>query len=348
MRNIIKKFLQPYTLQIKPKNILVFCYPVLALILLLLASEILLRLLPVLITPPVLTLGKDSNQIELDIKIQRLETLAKKTNVDCFFIGNSMVEAGFEPEVFVSNIKGMDKPLTCFNLGLSSAKVGTIARLAKYLTLTYHPKVIFYGANLIDYTPLNKQVKFPDPWLLYKTGNFTWEGFLVDSSWIYRYLVTIPKIEDSSYMALLNQTDQLITANGFRDKLIGKGPRSSHAALAFTNLNVADFTTLKTITDLNNKNTHVIVVEMPVSTTHFPEYIPAGETVYNNRFLLPLAGFLKSQGIPFWRSLPEMNTLISSDGWYNGEHLNKNGAEIFSSWLSVQYSRFLEEAGKPG
>jgi hypothetical protein len=345
--NFIKSIFQPYTLQIRLQFKKLLGFSVLALILIWLTAELILRIIPLFSTLPVLALGRDSNQVEIDIKVQRLETLAKKNKVDCFFLGNSMVEAALEPELFVANIKGMETPLTCFNMGLSAADIGTTARLAQYLSRTYHPKVIFLGTNLIDYAVNNNMPTFPDQWLLYETGHFTWEGFLVDSSMVYRYLITAPKYWDRNYKALYELYNQYISASGFREKLKGKGQEILQGAYIYQGLKSSDFSNLKTITDLKNDNMQVIVVEMPISQDYYPIYISGGEPQYNKQFIVPLSAYLKTQGVPFWRSLPEMDQLVSQDGWYNGNHLNKTGADIFSMWLSGQYSRFILNQATP-
>jgi hypothetical protein len=107
------------------------------------------------------------------------------------------------------------------------------------------------------------------------------------------------------------------------------------AALADFNLWPENLAGLETILSLDSATTHVILVEMPVTET-FHRFFGKGPQDYR-LFVDTMAQRTAAHHIPLWR-MQELERL-PSPVWYNYNHLNADGAPIFSRWLGEKLAQ---------
>ena len=83
---------------------------------------------------------------------------------------------------------------------------------------------------------------------------------------------------------------------------------------------------------MNNPSTQVVIVEMPVPPS-FLYYFDNGEQDYD-KFVETIEGSVADTNVLFFRT---SNLILFPDsGWFNYNHLNAEGAPIFSEWLGRQ------------
>ncbi len=95
---------------------------------------------------------------------------------------------------------------------------------------------------------------------------------------------------------------------------------------------------LETILSLNTAATRVVLVEMPVPDT-FHAFFGNGIQDYR-LFVETIAQRASAQNVPFWRM--QDLALLPGPVWYNYNHLNADGAPIFSRWLGKKLAQSSE------
>jgi hypothetical protein len=92
---------------------------------------------------------------------------------------------------------------------------------------------------------------------------------------------------------------------------------------------------VESIMEYNQLGSPVILVEMPVSDGLY--YFFGNRESDYNRFLTRVGELATLHQVPFWQTEPL--DFIPDNGWVDYTHLNKTGAEIFSTWLGQQVGR---------
>jgi hypothetical protein len=90
---------------------------------------------------------------------------------------------------------------------------------------------------------------------------------------------------------------------------------------------------LKKIANFSEQGVQVIFFEVPVVFDEYYNYFGNGEDDYDG-FVNAVSSVTDEYGIPFIRT-NELST-IPEEGWWNENHLNMEGANIFSRWLGEQ------------
>lgn len=336
--SLMLSIFQPRTLQLKTFSFKTSLYTVIIILLILLAAEGVLRIKWVQGWLPAPSIGKEDSYPEIDIKLQRLNTLIQSETVNCFLVGSSMVDAGIDPEILslTLNDSGQNS-YHCFNFGLSGAMVETTATIVDFLSKEYHPEMIILGISPIEFdrTFTTTRNIGEATWIQYKLGNFSFEGWLVEHSYTYRYLLTFINMRQPIFKEDYMFWEQLLTPNGFRSwtnqTLDSTG--INEVWLKDFELNPVDLIGLKKIAAFQNQGIKIIIAEMPVHPEFLPYYIEGGEKVYDSHFIQPVLNTFSTQGIPFIRPQPSISSIVPENGWYNKNHLNAEGAKEFSIWL---------------
>ena len=79
----------------------------------------------------------------------------------------------------------------------------------------------------------------------------------------------------------------------------------------------------------------VILVEMPVADGLY--YFFGNRESDYNRFVARVDAVASRDQVPFWQTEPL--DFIPDNGWVDYTHLNRTGAEIFSTWLGQQVGK---------
>lgn len=321
-----------------------FIFSILLLALILTVCELLLRTEAVKNFLPTPTLSKSQLYPELDVKWTRLEELSKNKKVNCFFLGSSMTDADLDPEIFSESlITNGGKKLTCFNFGLTGFKAEGSAVLARLLYDKYQPDLILLGVSAGDFDPNSSATRdvINSPWFQMMTGNFSLDGWLVEHSITYRFLLTLPKFRNRDYVRELKKTEEVIRQDGFRDMTAHLGITGDLGDIRLKDysINPYDLAAIDEILSLQNKTTSVIVVEMPIDPAFLPNYVEVGQEGYLRKFFDPIKDHLQERGFSLISTQSEIAGLILFENWYNENHLNSSGAKIFSRWLAEKIGK---------
>jgi hypothetical protein len=304
------------------------------------------------LTPP--RLGSSHSQ--LGYKLALLEEKIRMGPVDCIMVGSSTVDVGFDPDSFqesYNRVAGGD--IQCFNFGIDASSSISVEALTRILVEDYQPRILIFGTDARDYEVARDDrdtaVVLETPWVKYRQGQFSLEGWLLDHFYLFRYrrhLSRLARFELDGTLWSYTENNYGILSNGYHPNptiatYINDVPDpadDSYEVIYYTRIfssyqmldeNVA---MLEKIMDYGKARTRVIIVEMPVSDGLY-YFFGRGEKDYN-QFVSQVDELATRHRVLFWRTEPLDS--IPDDGWSDYSHLNVSGARIFSTWLGQQVS----------
>jgi hypothetical protein len=310
------------------------------------------------LTPPKM----GSRHYQLGHKLALLNRLARKTgHVDCIMLGSSMVDSGFDPAAFETAYKERTgQEIHCFNFGIDASTAASTAALTRIVVEDYHPRLLIIGTDARDYAVPRKDpdpaVILNTPWVAYRQGKFSLEGWLLDHSYLYRYRQHLGRLVRFQFDDTLWSNTKLnyeILSDGFTplnkvSAYINDPPNpgdNSFEVRYYTRIYSSyqmlqeNLDSLESIAQYNQTGTPVILVEMPVSDGLY--YFFGHRKADYNRFLTRVSELATLYRVPFWQTEPL--DFIPDNGWMDYSHLNQTGAEIFSTWLGQQVARAEHE-----
>ena len=296
-----------------------------------------------------------SRHYQLGHKLALLDELIKKIGrVDCIMLGSSVVDHGFDPAAFETGYKEiMGRDIRCFNFGIDASTAASTAALVRIVVEDYHPRLVLIGTDPRDYAVPREDpdpaVILNSPWVAYRQGDFSLEGWLLDNSYLYRYRQHLGRLARFQFGETLwpkTKLDNEILPNGFTplskvSTYINDSPNPeddsfevTYYTRIYSSYQMLDenLEGLENIMDYNESGIPVILVEMPVSDGLY-HFFGNHESDYN-RFLTRVGELATLHHVPFWQTEPL--DFIPDNGWVDYSHLNKTGAEIFSTWLGQQ------------
>ena len=303
------------------------------------------------LTPP--RLGSRHSQLGYKLSLLNAE-VGKNGPVDCIMVGSSTVDVGFDPEAFQKAYQDVTgREIRCFNFGIDASSAISAAVLARILVEDFHPRLLIFGTDARDYAvPREDQdtaVVLNSPWIMYREGFFSMDGWLLDHSYLYRYRQHLARLTRLQfYGTLWAQTEMSykLRPNGMNPISIVStyindrpDPKDESYEVVYYNRIYSPYlmlnenlAALENILEHEKSGTRVIVVEMPVSDGLY-YFFDNGEADYN-RFVARMDELTARYQIPFLRTEPL--DFIPDDGWSDYSHLNITGAQIFSDWLGRQ------------
>jgi hypothetical protein len=299
-----------------------------------------------------------SRHYQLGHKLALLNVLTRKTgHVDCIMLGSSMVDSGFDPAAFETGYQGITgQDIQCFNFGIDAATAASTAALTRIIVEDFHPRLLMVGTDARDYAVPSDDpdpvVILHTPWVAYRQGEFSLEGWLLDHSYLYRYRQHLARLARFQFEGTLWSRTKLnyeILPNGFtpRSKVstyINDPPNPGDDSFEVTyytriyspyKMLRENLEALESIVAYNKSEIQVIVVEMPVADGLY--YFFGNRESDYNRFLTQVGQLTSIQHVPFWQTEPL--DFIPDNGWMDYSHLNQTGAEVFSTWLGQQVGR---------
>lgn len=313
---------------------------------LLIAAEGALRIPALAAALPAPGLGSTHDQFE--VQIVGLRRFAAGGPVDCIFLGSSMVRHGLKPEI-VTNIyaaqidatqsdnRQSGETLRCYTFGVLGLTADGARALADYLITTYQPRLLVYGLSPRDFSqPLDERADLNQlDWLRYMNGTFTLSG------WLHEHARTV------QYGWLLD-VNRLDKRQSLMDEMAENGYTPNDRALGQINIEneLARITTLyQTYAPVQEAaasvaaisafhappTTQIVLVEMPV----YPPVVFRlfGADTYQT-FNADIVRFTAPAGVIYWPTT--LHNLVPQRGWADLNHLNEEGATIFSTWLGQQ------------
>jgi len=301
--------------------------------------EAFLRIVPIPAFLFIPSIDRKLNYPEIDIKLSRLDTLARSQAVNCLITGSSMADFALTPSIFNQNTiqMGGNKPL-CFNMAMKAMKPEEQSKIIPILVDQYKPVVLIIGISPVDFTGGQDAIREfgSAPWIRYKEGGQSAEGWWIEHSTVYRYWLAFLKYRDPAYRADMNKQLAAIDAYGSQkeEKSGFVYQYQSRPFIPDFQFNPGDWNGLVRMVGLRSPALQVVVVEMPVHPDFLPDYVPGGEAGYDQNFIQPIQLILRENDIPFIRTQPQIRSIVSPCGWKDFLHLNRLGAEQFSRWLA--------------
>jgi hypothetical protein len=309
------------------------------------------------LTPP--SLG--SRHYQLGYKLILLDAAQKNGPVDCIAVGSSIIDVGFDPDAFHEGYREeTGRDIHCFNFGIDASTAASTAALARIIVEDYHPRLLIIGTDARDYAVPREDhdpsVVLNSPWVAYRQGELSLEGWLLEHSYLYRYRQHLGRLARFQFEDTLWSNTKLtyeILPNGFTplDKVstyINNPPDPGDDSFEVTyytriyssyQMLPENLDALESITEYNKSGVQVIVVEMPVADGLY-YFFGNGASDYN-KFLTTVDELATSHHVPFWQTEPL--DFIPDNGWVDYSHLNRTGAVIFSTWLGQQVARAEDE-----
>jgi hypothetical protein len=309
------------------------------------ASEGVARVIAAQNSTLVPSVGSPHRQFE--ISLARLEAFARAGRVDCIFLGSSVVYRGINPDAFGEAYAAVTgQPLRCFNLGIQALTASTAAKLARIVVEDYHPGLLIYGITAHDLSAAAGagvlQALEEMPWFAYRTGQFNFEGWLVEHSYALRdYLVQRDWMRPSyaAYVSGTRADEAAILGNGFNPRhgtnLTPGKPLTPHQRRRLARLygqfaiGSAHLQGLEQLLRLDSPATRVLIVEMPIHP-QLLDFFPNGKRDYD-AFVTTVERAAAAHHVPLWRALSA--DALPDTIWYDMGHMNAEGAEFYSRWL---------------
>jgi len=311
------------------------------------------------LTPPKM----GSRHYQLGHKLSLLDDEVRKNGrIDCIMVGSSMVDTGFDPATFQSGyLEMVGREIDCFNFGIDASSAASTAALVKILVEDYQPRILIFGTDARDYAVPSQDndpaAVLDTPWVRYRQGIFSLEGWLTEHSYLYRYRQHFSRLMRFNFEGTLWSQTKInfeILPNGFTpfDKIgtyVNDPPSPDDDSFEVTyykriyssyQMLDENLDALESILKYYDIGTQVVVVEMPVSNGLY-YFFGNGKEDYD-RFTARVNELSSLYQVPFW--LTEPLDSIPDNGWMDYSHLNTTGAEIFSRWLGQQVGK-LEGSG---
>jgi hypothetical protein len=299
-----------------------------------------------------------SGHYQVGQKLAYLDREVQKNGpIDCIAIGSSMVDVGFNPEAFASGyreIKGQD--IRCFNFGIDTSSAASTHAIARIMLEDYHPRLLIIGTDARDYAlprdDSDVAVLLDTPWIKYRSGNFSVEGWLMDISYFYRYrqhLNRLLRFNSEGTLSRASYHNERHFSNGHTqlekvraDVNRSPDPSSDSYEVQYYRRIFASYQMIDTNLDAleqtlasNKSDVQIVIVEMPVSAGYY--YFFGNGQDDHRQFVEAINTMGERYQVPFWQT--GSLDLVPEDGWADYSHMNRRGAEHFSAWLGIQLAQ---------
>jgi hypothetical protein len=341
--------MRPDTLKLKRPFGYALLWTTLFLALLFVALELFLRAAPVQPYLVGLNPSLGGRHLQMEEQLARLERYANQVGqVDCIFLGSSLVWLGFNPATFEAAFyKQSGQDIHCFNLGVETLPANAASALAEVVVAKYRPWLLIYGTSARDYAISpeveDSRVVLETPWLRYQLGERGPLPWLLGNSLVLRYLRELGgliRFDEKAWNHWRNED----VSQGFLAKTMP--PQEIHFQAAARDaarwlqpysILPANLDGLARIAQQEAGGSEVVVIEMPVSLDYV-DYFAHGQVDYN-RFVAQVGGRIAATEATFLSPAPG---LIPDEGWWDKSHMNVIGADIFSAWLAGRIVALLE------
>lgn len=270
----------------------------------------------------------------IDAQRHRLERFEREGGeVDCLFLGSSMVLSGIDPDVFAAQLEARTGDrIRCFNFGSQALTADEAGLMSEYLIATEHPRLLIYGPGTRDLTSVVRGQHLSDSaWARYRRGEFSIDGWLAERSYAYRYVLAYRGPTELGDVALATR----VRPNGFAPA-DGVADAAMLARIdLFLRNQLGDFGVapeqlagLDAVIGLGGAETAVAVVRLPVHSRVL-------ERLHGNadfhRGAEAIAAAAARGDAPLWDAT---SSVVGDDGMADLVHLNPSGAAVFSRWLA--------------
>lgn len=286
----------------------------------------------------------------LDVKIGALDRLDETRGVDCLFVGSSVVLNGLDPAaVEAAYAARTGEAITCYNVGVPALTARAAAVVAEVLVERYHPHVLVYGFTLRAVAAGTSQADdvyddlLATPWIAYRRGDASLEGWLVDHSTLLRHYLAYrnwPSWQYPNWRRTFTDSSPTGYVPFFRTRPLDPAAIQTPSYFQHYALDPAEMAGLAEIVALDG-NTRVVLLEMPL-----PDFVLAlfdgGAAGYRAIVEGEIGALAEAHAVPLWQTSPL--ALVPLEGWAeDAHHVNHQGAQLVSAWLG---ERLADWAGQ--
>lgn len=275
----------------------------------------------------------------LDVQLANLDAVVRSQGgIDCIFVGNSLVLLGIDPVAFAAAYETRaDRRPQCFNFAMPGITVAGITALARILIEDYRPRLLVYGVTARDFSPAAEAPAIEAvPWVQYRWGTMSIDGWLAEHSSAYRYLLVYGAPGDSAPGEPLRDFAARAPRGFFPIALdANAGALASDRAVELIagelqrNLAPLQVSAIGRLLQLRTAGVQLLVLEMPVRLA--ASQWPSDATARYRHLMDEVRQLTERAGAVFWSAADV--AVIPSDGWLDMWHMNARGAERFSRWL---------------
>ncbi len=278
----------------------------------------------------------ESHYPEIGVKFERLFQVK---DINCLFIGSSMIDAGLDPVLFEQGLEAATgRKYTCFNMGLAGLQTEASTAVASTLTRWHPVDVVVIGLSPLDLSSIYTKTRpiAQMPVFTYYEGKPSIEGFLFNHFRLPWYFAALPRSADTAYLTEQGEWDELLTNRGIRQtaEFNPVQEKDQEVTLLDYRVNPADTQTLdETLAKFKTRGIQPIVIEFAVHPVYYPYLIEGGEAAYRERFIEPVKKITDRNGVPFIQTQGEISSIVTETDWFNRNHLNITGAEKFTRYI---------------
>jgi hypothetical protein len=274
-------------------------------------------------------------------------------SVDCIVLGDSSVMTNFSPGDFgAAYFETTGQSLDCINFGAGGLSAVGLETASRLLIQEYQPQFLLVGVEALNFTvPYEEQNHHnitDHHWTRYKLGQFSPLGWMYEHIYLAQYGALLGQLitftGNHALVVRLAAGDTVSYAGGyyavygseFEDMSLPPDPNSDshyvehyYAAMGDFRMYPENLEAFDRLLALDSPKTRVIIVEMPVPDSFYP-FFGRGELDYR-WFVNTVNAASSAAGVPFWRI--EDPQWLPYTAWFNYNHLNADGAQLFSAWL---------------
>ena len=300
--------------------------------------------------------------------LQKLEDyVARYGAVDCIIIGSSLIHGGINTAMFEQRFETeTGKTLQCFNFGADALTASSAGPIASVLAEIYHPEWVIWGVSGSEFTTRNltapthvAEDEYDPSWLDYKLGNSNVQGWLMENSYVFRFIkgvpprlfvktmpkeVTVPAEADDAkekrrpiYHAVTAVSGErpLISYESSSPLFTGIDARDPATPLVPVDvtLDEEDWNAFDALIKRSQDEAwQLIMFEIPL------DYAPDDE----RRVVLQLVSdYARERDVPF---LPTWNLApLPPSAYADKTHMHISGSMQFSAWLGMQVGQAVQQ-----
>ena len=275
-----------------------------------------------------------------DLQLSRLDRMAKDDGgVDCIFLGNSLVLFGMDPDSFSAAYEARGgSRLRAYNFSIPGLLASDNAALARILTEDYRPSLIIYGMTPRDFSDRSNRFAFESiPWVRYRMGFASVDGWLVEHSRAFRYLL----LSENKLPAAAERAMRGFDSRAPRGFFPFEPATTNVEGAAFVNamklvsaelkhsMAPAQVSALGALLKVRDGGTQLVLLEMPMRLD--PSEWSADLSAGYRKMWGEFRSVLQASGATVWSPPPQ--GIVPADGWLDAWHMNARGASPFSRWL---------------
>jgi hypothetical protein len=280
----------------------------------------------------------------LDVKFGDMDYLvSQKGQVDCVFLGSSIVQSGIDPLRFEKAYRAQTgEDITCYNFGSPGVKMVASVELAEILINRYHPRLLVYGITARELAdgwvgaaqrPMNET-----PWIQYELGAFNIEGWIVDHFTAYRHYLALREWPSPDFKNPVG-TMHTLKRRGFVPYTYYLETFTPQDYLQNYALSPKEWAALGQLIALGGQ-TQLLLLEMPLNDQTLAAF-NGGPDSYQH-LMNQVADYAAAGDVPMWFTI--QHHLIPPDGWVgDNHHMHGTGAKLFSAWLGEQVGQAVNQ-----